>query len=193
MNFREILSFAIAEALSSPKIDVALRQRAKFEGWLKVETASLIEVSSGSVKVNLEYQYPSTDASGKGYERKYFADLQLLSEDGNQCLVMLKTVNTNFRYESVREASRPVTKNFEAVQNDILKLAAAKLPSDTVRYSIFAVFPVARNVESRDKQLERYLTRVLAVGSQVVQTGFVESASEWGVAWFIAKPVGFVG
>lgn len=192
-SFSEVLGNAVAAVLRSSALDIPLRQRAKFEGWLKIELANSIESSNIGFKVHLESEFPSTDAWGNRHSRNYFADLMVSSPENDQCLVMLKTVNTNFRFRGVRQAHRSITKNFEAVVDDILKLSSAKVDAHTRRYSVFAVFPVSADSKVIANQLEKYLLRVKSVGSEIISHGFLSKTADWGVAWYVVKPIGFVG
>lgn len=95
-----------------PLLALAVRQRAKLEGWLKFELAARTEQEGfGPVQVAAGYGEGRADITlHRGTERY---DLEL------------KTPNTNWRVPGVETKHRPVTKNFAGVVADAHKLAAA--------------------------------------------------------------------
>lgn len=163
------------DLLSCSRLDVPLRQRAKFEGWLKIELAAAL--AARDWKVCVERGYPGS--SGQIYR----ADLTVGLSDGSEILVMLKTANTNFRFTGVQVAHRPITKNFKGIIEDIGKLKG--LPPGKHGYVLFAVFPVSASQMTRQAQLAPYLQRVQVVGANLTIDDFVARTSEWGVAWFL--------
>jgi hypothetical protein len=121
-------------------MSVAVRQRAKFEGWLKFELAACAE-SAGMEKVAVE------SASREGTR----ADLTF-SYEGRECNVELKTCNTNWRIEGVLSNTRPITKNIAGVILDAMKL------SKCTGCGIVALclFPVPSN----DSRWTTYINRI---------------------------------
>jgi len=79
---------------------IAIRQRAKFEGWLKFELALYAE-QHGATSVEVE---APTGAGSR-------SDLTFLY-DGKRYDVELKTSNTNWRMKGVLARTRPITKTF---------------------------------------------------------------------------------
>jgi len=96
----------------SALVGIAVRQRAKFEGWLKFELAAFAE-AKGMQDVRVE---PST-----GELTRSRSDLTF-SRSGERYDIELKTCNTNYRMEGVLELTRPITKNLAAIIDDAKKL-----------------------------------------------------------------------
>lgn len=107
----------IVEILENHKqlLTIAVRQRAKFEGWLKFELAVVAE-KHGAQSVEVE---SACDERGFSGER---SDLSFIY-DGNRYHVELKTANSNWRMPGVRNKTRPITKNIAGIVNDARKLS----------------------------------------------------------------------
>lgn len=166
------------ELLLSPVLDVALRQRAKFENWLKIELGTALNHAGFDVRLEKTY----TDSTGA----RYRADVAVVVE-GQTHLIMLKTVNTNFRFSGVENANRPITKNIKGVMEDVHKLAVT-LPH-TSGYILFPVFPVAAQESGRVGQLAVYLNRIRVCGVEFVAEGFVPRHRDWGISWYSGKVI----
>ncbi len=128
---------------------IAVRQRAKFEGWLKFELAAYAE-SMGAVDVEVEAA--AEDSSNSR------ADLTF-NYNGDRCDVELKTCNTNWRMKGVLAKTRPITKNVAGIIEDARKLQHCS------GWGIVAacIFPV----ECGDMRWTDYLDRISA-GTGVV-------------------------
>lgn len=103
---------------------IAIRQRAKFEGWLKFELARKLQLSYSDLKV--EYPYPD--------ENKKHADIY-----ANNAFIELKTSNTNYRFDKCESLTRPITKNISSIITDINKLRDIK---NYKKYIAFVLFPI---------------------------------------------------
>ena len=101
IKVKEIVFNELKPKLESNKgLAIFAKQRAKFEGWLKVELVRILS--------------------------NYFDDI---SPENNRIditfkdwAIELKTVNTNIRYKNVISKVRPITKNINDVISDIEKL-----------------------------------------------------------------------
>jgi hypothetical protein len=131
----------VVEALGNhPRLlALAVRQRAKWEGWLKFELAARAE-REGFVPVRVEAAY--------GQSR---ADVTL-HRDGERYDVELKTPNANWRIDGVERKGRPITKNIADIILDARKLALA--PGTGI--VCFALFPVPRG----GNEWKTYLARI---------------------------------
>ena len=123
----KLLNDHIVDILSKneDKISIALKQRAKFEGWLKLELAYKLLQSYSDVKI--EFPYPCNN-------RKH-ADIY-----ANNALIELKTPNTNYHADNCVSCIRPITKNIESIIDDINKLQ--EFGGQYKKYISFVLFPV---------------------------------------------------
>jgi len=95
----------------SSLVALAVRQRAKFEGWLKLELAECAR-KRGARSVQVEPQL----GKGKGRADVSFAFGKLRYN------VELKTVNTNWEVPGVESKTRPITMNIASVIEGARKL-----------------------------------------------------------------------
>lgn len=123
-----------------PLLAVAVRQRAKFEGWLKFELALYAEQHGASA---VEVEAPSGLGSRSDLSFGY---------DGKRYDVELKTSNTNWRMKGVLARTRPITKNIRGVIIDGGKLR--QCPGEGI--VAFCLFPV----EAGDSRWMDYLKRI---------------------------------
>ncbi len=91
-------------------VAIAVRQRAKFEGWLKFELAQCIAQYGDIVQVE------TSDSGDIGR-----SDITFLL-DGVRHDIELKTPNTNYRTAGVANLTRPITKNIAEIVNDARKM-----------------------------------------------------------------------
>ena len=101
-------------------LSVFAGQRAKFEGWLKVEVCEIL----------IQYLEDVIPERGR---------IDITSKDW---AIELKTMTTNYRYEGVSLKFRPITMNVAQVCQDI-----EKLQNSDYRYKavLFIVFPLRRD------------------------------------------------
>ena len=121
----------------SDLVSIAVRQRAKFEGWLKFELANALKRIFDDTSV----EYPI---------RGRHVDLY-----SNHSLIELKTPNTNYHARGCEDITRPITKNVNDILNDIRKLRGVPR-DDQVRHAFiaFVMFPVP-SIEKRKPHLEK--------------------------------------
>lgn len=120
---------------------IAVRQRAKFEGWLKFELARKIE-EKGAESVHVESGY-----EGSGERSDIDFDFGGVRYD-----LELKTPNTNWHIPGVAKLTRPITLNVSSIVKDARKLRAC--PGRGI--VAFALFPVPVG----DKRWLAYLDRI---------------------------------
>jgi hypothetical protein len=87
-------------------VALAIRQRAKFEGWLKLELAAYA-ISQGAASMEVESGYGADGAPLR-------ADLTFLN-GGERYDVELKTCNTNWRMGGVKSNNQPIAENIKAL------------------------------------------------------------------------------
>ena len=104
-------------------VAIFAKERAKFEGWLKVELCG-----------SLSKYFPNVTPEKNRIDIAF-----------DNWAIELKTVNTNYRHENVKNKRRPITKNIQGVINDIEKL---KFTNYTNKAILFIVFPLTHNNEN---------------------------------------------
>lgn len=106
------------------------RERAKFEGWLKVEVCESLS--------------------------NYFADVvperNRIDITFDDWAMELKTVNTNYRYKNVRNKKRPITTNIQEVIDDITNLYSSNYINKAI---LFVVFPAKNDHKNWQIHLQR--------------------------------------
>ena len=108
-------------------LEIAFRQRAKFEGWLKFEIAKEFQKSGKDTKV----EYPIA----KGHV-DLFAD---------NCLIELKTPNTSYTCKGVDPKTRPITDNVNSIISDVDKLRNITEGLSYDSFIAFVMFPIDTN------------------------------------------------
>jgi hypothetical protein len=122
-------------------VKVAIRQRAKFEGWLKFELACYIEQIGDHV-----VQIETSDSGEIGRSDITFY------VDSERYDLELKTPNTNWRVPGVANINRPITQNMAEIVKDASKLQGCSGHGLVA----FVLFPVPRN----DYRWHGYLDRI---------------------------------
>jgi len=118
----KVLQTALPLRIRNKKaLGVFASNRAKFEGWLKVEVIDILLERGVAVPEK---------------ER-----IDIVFED---CAIELKTVNTNYKVKEVLDKTKPVTKNIREILKDINKLKNSAFRLKTV---LFVVFPLDKEVK----------------------------------------------
>ena len=123
---------------------IAMRQRAKFEGWLKFALAAHAE-QKGATNVVVEAPISESGATGGR------SDISLRWK-GVRYDIELKTPNTNWRMPGVAEMTRPITKNIASIVEDARKANS----QDCQPLITFVIFPIPRG----DDRCLQYLDRI---------------------------------
>ena len=121
---KTILLKSIKSILQSNQnlLSIAIKQRAKFEGWLKFELAyELWKINPQTV---VEYAI-------KGKHVDLFS---------NGALIELKTPNTKYQLDTVDKKCLSMTLNIQKIIDDIEKLR--KLAPEVPSYVAFVMFPI---------------------------------------------------
>ena len=84
---------------------IPIRQKAKFEGWLKFELAHYIE-QQGYVNVEVETM---------GQTNKFRTDITFFDKEHIPYGIELKTSNTNWNMLGIHKGGKPVTKNIASI------------------------------------------------------------------------------
>ena len=121
----EVIFEKIATKLENNSgLSIFAKERAKFEGWLKVELCD-----------SLSKVYPNLTPT-------IIPEKDRIDITFNGWAIELKTVNTNYRYENVEDKTRPITKNIQGVINDVEKLKPMNYTNKAI---LFVVFPVTHD------------------------------------------------
>ena len=92
-------------------LKIPLRQKAKFEGWLKFELAHYLE------KIGME----SVEVESKHSFRRDRTDITFFHNE-EVYRIEMKTPNTNWKLKGVNHNCRPITANIQSVIDDAKKL-----------------------------------------------------------------------
>ncbi|MBY0067837.1 MULTISPECIES: hypothetical protein [Empedobacter] len=143
-NIDDLIKKSITEILldNIDIISIAVKNRNKFEGWLKFELAKkLNQLNLRDVIVESKYEN-SRD--------RY--DLTFMNGDYSTYFIELKTPNTNWNINGVKKCGRPITKNIASIISDTKKL--------NTKYGIiaFVLFPIPQNSKLWEAYFERIKT-----------------------------------
>ena len=121
----KLLNYMICSILKEKEeiVHVAMKQRSKFEGWLKLELAHSLSEYFGDVEIECSRENSLVDIYAGG------------------SLVELKTPNTNYRADHVDTKTRPITNNIDSIIKDIQKLKGLSDQSEP-HYIAFVLFPI---------------------------------------------------
>jgi len=137
----EIIRKGIVDILKRNRklLKIPVRQKAKFEGWLKFELANWLELKG----------YSNVEVESERYFSKSKTDISFFHNE-EPYSVELKTPNTNWKVPGVVDKVRPITNNIQSIIGD-----AEKLNSKSGIVA-FVLFPVPIN----DNRWEVYLDRI---------------------------------
>ena len=155
-------------------LEIAFKQRAKFEGWLKFEIAKKFQESGKDTKV--EYSI------AKGHV-DLFAD---------NCLIELKTPNTSYTCEGVDPKTRPITDNVNSIISDVDKLR--KISEDTCYdlFIAFVMFPIDKDEDKNTKSkyiehVNRIENHIQAQGLQIIKDERIVTLKSIPALVYVAK------
>jgi hypothetical protein len=139
LKIKEILFNELKPKLESNNgLAIFARERAKFEGWLKVESCEILT--------------------------KYFTNIipekDRIDITFNDWAIELKTLNTNITYENVKNKHRPITMNINSVISDIENL---KLTSYANKGILFIAFPIEHNNPNWQLHLNRIKNKLMKI------------------------------
>ena len=131
-------------------LEIAFRQRAKFEGWLKFEIAKEFQTSGKDTKV----EYPIA----KGHV-DLFAD---------NCLIELKTPNTSYTCKGVDPKTRTITDNVNSIISDVDKLRNITENHCYDLFIAFVMFPIDTNKKYMG-HVNKIVNHIQAQGLQIIK------------------------
>lgn len=121
-------------------IKIAIKQRAKFEGWLKFELACFL-MKNGAQDVEVESLFDS-----RSYKR---SDISF-TYNSIRYQLELKTSNTSYSINGVRSCVNPFRKNIDSIISDTKKLNSEQ------GIIAFVLFPVP----PEDNKWQKYLHQI---------------------------------
>ena len=121
-------------------ISIFVRERSKFEGWLKIEVVDTL-LDLGIPKERITPEENRTDI--------------VFELEGKKVGMELKTINTNYIHELVKNKTRPITKNIEGILDDINKLK--RNTEFHERVIVFVVFPLS---EKNEKFWRKHIEKI---------------------------------
>jgi hypothetical protein len=151
MDFDKLSSLIFAEIV--PKLEnhkgifIFAKERAKFEGWLKVELCESLSK----------------------YFQNVIPERDRIDITFNDWAIELKTVNTNYRFENTEYKTRPITKNIQGVIEDIEKLK--KTSSYSNKAILFIVFPATHNHENWQIHLQKIQEKLKKIRFKEIKFG----------------------
>jgi len=146
-------------------VRMACQQRAKFEGWLKFELASVLVSTSGFSNVILEDSYQSNGRS----------DISVIYER-EKWFIEMKTANTNWRADGLENLTRPITRNMDGIIEDIEILKLKSPPAHGL--VVFTIFPIPeRLVTQYPAQLNYHLERI--EDDAILERGILRSVMQY--------------
>lgn len=123
---RELITEIILE---NPEVlSIAIRNRNKFEGWLKFELAKKLE----------QQKFTDVFVESSYERRKDRYDLSFFNDDDFYC-VELKTPNTNWEINGIKKCRKPITKNISSIISDTKKL------NSNFGIVAFVLFPIPKD------------------------------------------------
>ena len=163
-------------------LEIAFRQRAKFEGWLKFEIAKEFQKSGKATKV----EYPIAKVYADLFADKVLpelyrnTDVERLIQRGHvdlfadNCLIELKTPNTSYTCEGVDPKTRPITKNVNDIIYDINKLGELRKISENHCYDLFiafVMFPIDIDKDEDKNTTSKYMEHVNRIEKHIQEQG----------------------
>jgi len=146
-------------------IGVFVKNRDKFEGWLKVETVDIL-YNKFTENVVPEKRYYNKNANSKK-RNKHYRIVDIVFDDS---ALELKTVNTNYKHIKNKKVkrgndknNRPITLNIKQLKADIEKLRNLQNEDIKNKAVLFVVFPLPEN---NIEEFENYHLQKLGLKKQ---------------------------
>jgi len=118
-NLLELTADDLIRKITNNKgLSIFAAERSKFEGWFKVELIDTLLKN----------------------EKKAKPEIDLIDIVFKDTAIELKTINTNYRFDDVKDKHRPITKNINSVLKDISDLEKKELKN---KFVVFIVFPLS--------------------------------------------------
>jgi hypothetical protein len=141
-------------------LSIFAKERAKFEGWLKVELCDSLSKYFGDI------------VPEKNTPLKKKIDIVF-----QNWAIQLKTVNTNYRYSGVEIKTRPITMNIQGVIEDIEILKSTDYEKKAV---LFVAFPVTHD----NQNWQDHFQKIASSSREIKHIGFYFKNNIPGVIYF---------
>ena len=134
MTAEQLLNITANDLINKISSNIGLNQfiieRAKFEGWLKVELIDTL------LKTNI-LAWPEIDR------------IDIVFQD---TAIELKTINTNYRFLGIKNKNRPISTNIKSIIKDIINLKNKSIKN---KFVIFIVFPLKLSTKKWEKHIKK--------------------------------------
>jgi hypothetical protein len=137
---------------SNRGIQVFVENRDKFEGWVKVE---IVDILCNRMPDKTDKIIPEAPDSNKNYQH-----VDIVIDDDSA--LELKTINTNYRHDKVKNKIRPISYNIKQLKADIKKLRDLQDENIKNKAILFVVFPLPK--KDVEKFENRYLKQLKELG-----------------------------
>ena len=153
-------------------LEIAFKQRAKFEGWLKFEIAKEFQKSGKDTKV----EYPIADLFADKVLPELYrnTEVERLIQRGHvdlfadNCLIELKTPNTSYTCKGVDPKTRPITDNVNSIISDVDKLRNITEGLSYDSFIAFVMFPIDTNKKYMG-HVNKIENHIQAPGLQIIK------------------------
>jgi len=129
---------------NSKAIDVFVRKRAKFEGWLKVEIVNIL-CNMYPKKCSPKKIIPEWPADYIGVIDNKKKNYRIIDIKFDDSVLELKTINTSYGQEGIENKTKPITQNVKELEKDIDKLRKLHKKDIKNKAILFVVFPLSEN------------------------------------------------
>jgi len=137
---------------SNRGIQVFVKNRDKFEGWLKVE---IVDILYNKITKNIIPEAPDYNKNITSEKNKNYQHVDIIFDDS---ALELKTINTNYRHNEVENKTRPITYNIKQLKDDIEKLRNLQNEDIKNKAILFVVFPLPD--DNIDEFNKKYLQKL---------------------------------
>lgn len=138
MTFEELWNILEKEVPSKIQshngLNYFVKNRAKFEGWFKVEICEILSKHTDNI----------TPEKNR---------IDIVFDDW---ALELKTSNTNYRYEKIKNKTKPITKNIKSILKDIIDLK--NNDSYQKKAVVFIIFPLSLSKSKND--WEQHISKI---------------------------------
>jgi len=145
---------------SNRGIQVFVENRDKFEGWVKVEIVDILCNRMPDKTGKIIPEAPDSNKNITSEKNKNYQHVDIIIDDDSA--LELKTINTNYRHDKVKNKIRPISYNIKQLKADIKKLRDLQDENIKNKAILFVVFPLPK--KDVEKFENRYLKQLKELG-----------------------------